>query len=39
LTWNVVTGAGSVVVNDEIKIHCEMQLVKKADDLLKINMG
>jgi polyisoprenoid-binding protein YceI len=28
LTWNAVTEAGSVVVSDEIKIHCEVQLVK-----------
>ncbi len=29
LTWNAVTEAGSVVVSDEIKIHCEVQLVKQ----------
>jgi polyisoprenoid-binding protein YceI len=31
LTWNAVTEAGSVVVSDEIKIHAEIQLVKKAE--------
>lgn len=31
LTWNAVTEAGSVVVGDEIKIHAEVQLVKKAE--------
>lgn len=30
LTWNAVTEAGQVVVSDEIKIHCEVQLVKQA---------
>lgn len=30
LTWSAVTEAGSVVVSDEIKIHCEIQLVKQA---------
>ncbi|HLL41571.1 MAG TPA: YceI family protein [Segetibacter sp.] len=30
LTWNAVTEAGSVVVSDEIKIHAEVQLVKRA---------
>lgn len=29
LTWNAVTEAGQVVVSDEIKIHCEIQLVKQ----------
>jgi polyisoprenoid-binding protein YceI len=29
LTWNAVTEAGSVVVSDEIKIHCEIQLIKQ----------
>jgi polyisoprenoid-binding protein YceI len=29
LTWNAVTEAGQVVVSDEIKIHCEVQLVKQ----------
>jgi polyisoprenoid-binding protein YceI len=29
LTWNAVTEAGSVVVGDEIKIHAEIQVVKK----------
>ncbi len=29
LTWNAVTEAGSVVVSGEIKIHCEVQLVKQ----------
>lgn len=30
LTWNAVTEAGSVVVSDEIKLHCEIQLIKQA---------
>lgn len=29
LTWDAVTEAGSVVVSDEIKIHCEIQLVRQ----------
>ncbi|TPE44215.1 YceI family protein [Pontibacter mangrovi] len=29
LTWNAVTEAGSVVVSDEIKLNCEIQLVKQ----------
>ena len=30
LTWSAVTEAGSVVVSDEIKINCEVQLIKQA---------
>lgn len=30
LTWNAVTEAGQVVVSDEIRIHCEIQLIKQA---------
>jgi polyisoprenoid-binding protein YceI len=30
LTWNAVTEAGSVVVSDDIRIHCEIQLIKQA---------
>jgi polyisoprenoid-binding protein YceI len=30
LTWNAVTEAGSVVVSDDIRVHCEIQLVKQA---------
>jgi polyisoprenoid-binding protein YceI len=30
LSWNAVTEAGSIVVSDEIKINCEVQLVKQA---------
>ncbi len=30
LTWDAVTEAGSVVVSDEIRIHCEIQIVKQA---------
>ncbi|WP_266204554.1 YceI family protein [Pontibacter kalidii] len=30
LTWNAVTEAGSVVVSDDIKLNCEIQLVKQA---------
>lgn len=32
LQWNAVTEAGQVVVSDEIKIHCEVQLVKQAPE-------
>ena len=32
LTWNAVTEAGQVVVSDEIRIHCEIQLVKKVKE-------
>jgi polyisoprenoid-binding protein YceI len=37
LMWNAVTEAGSVVVSDEIKIICEIQLVKQAQPELVIN--
>lgn len=30
LTWNAVTEAGQIVVSDDIRIHCEIQLVKQA---------
>jgi polyisoprenoid-binding protein YceI len=30
LTWDAVTEAGSVVVSDEIKLNCEVQLIKAA---------
>ena len=30
LTWNAVTEAGQVVVSDDIRVHCEIQLVKQA---------
>lgn len=30
LTWNAVTEAGQVVVSDEIRLHCEIQVVKQA---------
>ncbi len=29
LTWGVVTEAGQVVVGDDIKINCEVQLIKQ----------
>ena len=29
LIWNAVTEAGGIVVGDEVKIHAEIQLVKK----------
>ena len=29
LVWNAVTEAGQVVVSDDIKLHCEIQLVKQ----------
>jgi polyisoprenoid-binding protein YceI len=31
LLWNAVTEAGQVVVSDDIRIHCEIQLVKQAN--------
>ena len=30
LTWSAVTEAGQIVVSDEIRLHCEIQLVKQA---------
>ena len=30
LTWSAVTEAGQLVVGDDIKIHCEVQLIKQA---------
>jgi len=30
LTWNAMTEAGQVVVSDEIRIHCDVQLVKQS---------
>jgi polyisoprenoid-binding protein YceI len=30
LTWDAVTEAGQVVVSDDIRLHCEIQLVKQA---------
>jgi polyisoprenoid-binding protein YceI len=32
LKWSAVTEAGQVVVSDEIKIHCEVQLVKQLSE-------
>ena len=29
LTWNAVTEAGNIVVGDEIKLECEIQLIKQ----------
>jgi polyisoprenoid-binding protein YceI len=29
LKWDVVTEAGNIVVSDEIKFHCEIQLIRK----------
>jgi polyisoprenoid-binding protein YceI len=31
LKWDAVTEAGQVVVSNEIKIHCEIQLIKQAE--------
>ncbi len=31
VTWNAVTEAGQVVVSDDIRLHCEIQLVKQAE--------
>ncbi len=30
LTWSAVTEAGGVVVSDEVRIACEIQLIEKA---------
>ncbi len=30
LTWNAVTEAGQIVVSDDIRVHCEIQLIKQA---------
>lgn len=30
LVWNAVTEAGQVVVSDDIRLHCEIQLIKQA---------
>jgi polyisoprenoid-binding protein YceI len=30
LTWNAATEAGQIVVGDEIKVHCEVQLIKQS---------
>ena len=32
LTWNAVTEAGHIVVGDEIRIHCEIQLIRQQDN-------
>lgn len=32
LQWNAVTEAGQIVVSDDIRIHCEVQLVKQAGE-------
>ncbi|HYG37103.1 MAG TPA: YceI family protein [Cytophagales bacterium] len=32
LLWNAVTEAGSIVVSDEIKVHCEVQLIKQQSE-------
>lgn len=29
LTWNAVTEAGQIVASDDVRIHCEIQLVKQ----------
>lgn len=31
LMWNAVTEAGQIVVSDEIRLHCEIELVKQKD--------
>lgn len=32
LQWNAMTEAGQIVVSDEIRIHCEVQLIKQAGE-------
>ncbi|MEO7120929.1 MAG: YceI family protein [Ginsengibacter sp.] len=34
LTWGAVTEAGNVLLGDEVKIQAEIQLIKKADQLV-----
>ena len=36
LKWNAMTEAGQIVVSDEIRIHCEVQLVKQVDDATQV---
>ena len=31
LQWNAVTEAGQIVVSDEIRMHCEVQLIKQTE--------
>jgi polyisoprenoid-binding protein YceI len=31
LKWDAITEAGKIVVSDEIKFHCEIQLIKKGN--------
>ena len=37
LMWNAVTEAGQIVASDEIKIHCEIQLVKQVQQANQAN--
>ncbi|HKH62839.1 MAG TPA: YceI family protein [Flavitalea sp.] len=32
LQWNAVTEAGQIVVSDDIRIHCELQLIKQTGE-------
>ena len=32
LQWNAVTEAGQIVVSDDIRIHCELQLIKQTEE-------
>lgn len=32
LTWDAVTEAGQVVLSDEIRLHCEIQLIKQPEN-------
>jgi polyisoprenoid-binding protein YceI len=32
LRWNAITEAGQVVVSDEIKLHCEIELIKQGGE-------
>ena len=37
LQWNAMTEAGQIVVSDEIRIHCEVQLIKQAGETATTN--
>ena len=30
LKWNAITEAGQIVAGDEVKVHCEIQVIKQA---------
>jgi polyisoprenoid-binding protein YceI len=36
LNWNAVTEAGKIVVSDEIRIHCDIQLVEQKSEVKQV---